>query len=195
MHTTTHLLDGLADPAHEEAWRALDERYRPILIGFARRLGLADADAADVAQEALLRFLQEFRGGRYERGRGHIRSFLVTLARTRAADLRRRRARRREARGDSAFVELAADEADSLWEEECRHVILRQALDELRSSTRMQERTIRAFERVALEGQEPAVVAEELGMSMDEVYVAKHRTLERLRETIARITAAYHADE
>lgn len=57
--TTTALLDGLVDPANAEVWDEFDRRYRPIIVGFAARLGLADADAADVAQDVLTRFLGE----------------------------------------------------------------------------------------------------------------------------------------
>jgi len=70
--TTTALLDGLHDPANEEVWREFDTRYRPIILGFAVKLGLSDEDAADVAQDTLARFVQEYRAGRYDRTRGRL---------------------------------------------------------------------------------------------------------------------------
>src|SRR5262245_26130520 len=42
--TTTALLEGLEDAANAPAWQAFDQRYRPLLIGLARRLGLTDDD-------------------------------------------------------------------------------------------------------------------------------------------------------
>jgi len=40
--TTTKLLEELKDEANADAWNEFDTRYRPILIGFARRLGLGE---------------------------------------------------------------------------------------------------------------------------------------------------------
>ena len=51
---TTALLEALLDPADDEIWQDFDRRYRPILIAFARRLGLPDEDAA---HDTLLRIL------------------------------------------------------------------------------------------------------------------------------------------
>jgi hypothetical protein len=70
--TTTALLEGLHDPADAVAWEQFDRRYRPIVVGFASRLGLADADAADVAQEVMLQFVKEYRAGKYDRQRGRL---------------------------------------------------------------------------------------------------------------------------
>ena len=77
--TTTVLLEGLHDASNDAVWGEFDRRYRPVVFGFARRLGLDDADAADVAQETLTRFLEEYRRGVYDRERGRLRSWLVTL--------------------------------------------------------------------------------------------------------------------
>ena len=57
--TTTAMLEGLRDPGNETVWRDFDERYRPVLIGFAQRLGLTAADAEDAAQETLLAFMKD----------------------------------------------------------------------------------------------------------------------------------------
>ena len=51
--TTSAMLAALHDPKAEEAWAVFDARYRPVLIGFARNLGLSDEEAADVAQEVV----------------------------------------------------------------------------------------------------------------------------------------------
>ena len=43
--TSTMMLEGLFDSANERAWSEFDRRYRPLMIGFARRHGLAEQDA------------------------------------------------------------------------------------------------------------------------------------------------------
>jgi len=117
MTTTTGLLAGLHEPGNHTAWTEFDRRYRPILVGFLRRMGLNDTDAADVAQETLARFVQDYRQRKYDREQGRLRSWLIGIARCRLADMRRAAGRRREWRGESAMEALPDDvDVDSAWE-------------------------------------------------------------------------------
>ena len=102
LSTTSALLDGLLEPGNEAIWREFDGRYRPIIFAFTRKLGLDESDAADVAQEAMLRFVQEYRAGKYDRQRGRLRSWIIGIVKYRAADLQRSGAKHRERRGESA---------------------------------------------------------------------------------------------
>ncbi len=183
--TTTTLLEGLHDGGNREAWGAFDRRYRPILIAFLRRMGLDPADAADVAQETLACFVQDYRKRRYDRAAGRLRSWLIGIARCRLMDLRRARGRRRELRGDSVIAELPDErEADSIWESEQRRHIFEQAVAELRQTTRFNEKTIGAFERVVLRREPVEAVSLELDLTPQEIYNAKNRIVERLRQIV-----------
>lgn len=189
--TTTAMLAGLHDPANEQVWRAFDDRFRPIIVAFAGRLGAQAEDAADVAQETLSQFLRDFRAGKYDRSRGRLHAWIVGIARHRLIDLQRRRAAQRERRGESAIAELPAEgELSQLWDAECREEILRAGLRELRE-TRLDPNTIRAFEMVALEESTPAAAAAALGLTVDSVYAAKNRCLAQLRTILARLHDAY----
>ncbi|MFO0829854.1 MAG: sigma-70 family RNA polymerase sigma factor [Phycisphaerales bacterium] len=190
--TTTALLQGLFDTANEPAWEAFDGRYRPILVAFARKLGLADADAADIAQETLVRFVQDYRDGKYDRTKGRLGAWLVGIARYRILDLRRHRAHRNEVVGEGSNFD--ADESDQMqhvWESEHRQAILREAMQELRTTTKTDDRTIRAFELVAAHGRSPQQVADELTMSVHDVYLAKSRVAQRLRDIVERLEKVY----
>ena len=57
-----------------QAFRLLVERYLPSLLGVARRMLRDDAEAEDVAQEALIRLWQQ--GARLELGAGGARPWL-----------------------------------------------------------------------------------------------------------------------
>lgn len=193
--TTTALLEGLFDRENEAAWSQFDARYRPIVVAFARKLGLGESDAADVAQETIFQFLQEYRDGKYDRERGRLRSWLVGIARFRVAGIYRKKGVKREYRGESAMVSLPNDdECSTLWENERRTVILQLAMEELRATTKSHDRTIKAFEMVALNQVPVATVAEELEMSDQEVYLAKSRTAKRLRTIIERLEQTYDED-
>ena len=190
--TTTALLEGLFDPANELVWLEFDQRYRPIVVAFARKLGLSDADAADVAQETLTQFVKEYGAGKYDRSRSRLRSWLIGIAKYRVAGVYRKRASKREARGQSAIVDMTDEDGlVGVWEAERRAVILREAMTQLRDKTKTDERTITAFEMHVVNQMPVAAVAEELGISVQDVYLAKSRVAARLREILATIENAY----
>ena len=193
--TNTQLLAMLLDPAAEEIWCEFDKRYRSILIAFARRLGLNPEDAADVAQETLTRFAQGYRQGKYDRGRGRLRSWMLGIARHLIADQLTARASRRNWRGHSVLEALPAEpQLTAMWDEERRTTIIARAMEELRRSTRTSEQSIRAFEMVVFHRRAPEDVAQELGMTRHDVYVAKHRVTERLRRIAAALEKLYDAE-
>jgi RNA polymerase sigma-70 factor (ECF subfamily) len=196
--TTTALLDALKDESNGPVWVEFDARFRPILHGFARKLGLSQEDAADVAQQALTEFVRDYRSGMYQRGRGRLSSWLISIARNRAVDIQRNQGRRKQWRGESALDQVAAGASvqdpahlSAIWDAEKKHAVLAAALTELRSATRMNEATIKAFELVAIRGVPTEAAARECGMSVDEVYVAKNRVTKQLREIVARISEAF----
>ena len=78
--TSTTLLDGLKDQGNAPVWSEFCTRYRPVIVAFARRLGMSEDDAQDAAQEALITFAAAYREGKYSRDKGRLRSWLLTLA-------------------------------------------------------------------------------------------------------------------
>ena len=189
--TTSAMLAALHDPKAEEAWSAFDSRYRPILIGFARNLGLSDEEAADVAQETITRFVEQYREGRYDRARGRLGAWLVGIARYRVLDQHRANGRR-ALRGESAMVDLD-DEASisEVWETQRRARILDLAMSRLRDGGRTDPRTIEAFELLMVHGLSAATVAEQLDMPVQSVYVAKSRVAARLQAMVAEVEADF----
>ena len=194
--TTTRLLDGLHDPADEAIWSEFDHRYRPIVIGVARRVGLSDADAADVAQETLVRFVRDYREQRYDRSRGRLRTWILAIARHRIADHFRARGKGQGNRGDSVVSVLPDDQSlDDLWRVERRMAILRRALEHVAAHGRSGEKAIKAFEMLAFQRQSAETVAHTLGMTLDDVYQAKNRMATRIRQIAIDLEAAYDDEE
>lgn len=195
LTTTTELLDGLHKDGNEAAWYEFDRRYRPLLLAFLRRAGVTPADADDVAQETLACFLRDYRAGKYDRGQGRLRSWLIAIARYRLLDQKRAVGRRREFRGESAIVQLPdGADAEIMWEQEERRLILEQALRELRQAAHFRPRTLEAFDRVVLRHEPIERVCDELGLTPQEIYNAKNRVVERLRDIAQRYEAGYLGD-
>jgi DNA-directed RNA polymerase specialized sigma24 family protein len=80
---------------------------------------------------------------------------------------------------------VAGPDQDTAWREELYRRILEVAL--ARTRPHFEERTWRAFTGVWREGRPAAEVAQELGQTIDEVYVAKSRVLKRLRQEVSEL--------
>jgi RNA polymerase sigma-70 factor (ECF subfamily) len=193
--TTTQLLDSLKDESNQEVWAGMDARYRPILEGVARRLGLPPEDAADVAQETLARFVRDFRLGKYERGKGRLRTWIMSIARHRSIDLLRARSRSPVRHGEATLRGEPSEEAvQTAWEAEEERAVYQAAHRELCETTKADPTTIRAFELTAVQGLSTEAAAIECGISPEQVRIARHRTTKRLEEIVARMTDAYRTD-
>ncbi|MCC6428639.1 MAG: sigma-70 family RNA polymerase sigma factor [Phycisphaerales bacterium] len=194
--TTTVLLEHLHNEANIDTWHEFIRRYQPVLVGFGCKLGLSEADASDAAQWTLAEFLIAYRAGKYVRGRGRLSSWVIGIARHRIESLRRDGARHAGWHGDSHMLDLR-DSASmtQIWEREQRQVILNEALRRLRESSRFAEHTVRAFELVALRGMTPEAAALECSMTVDDVYLARHRVTGKLREWVARVSTEFEVED
>jgi len=160
--------------------------YQPWLLGWLGRQGLANTDAEDLVQDILLVVLKEMPYFRHNQRVGAFRSWLRTIAVHRLQDALRARRYRPVATGDGQVIEQMRQLEDpdspltAQWEREHdRHVVGR-LLSLLEPD--FQPATFEAFRRVMLQGQAPAAVAAELGISVNAVLLAKSRILGRLRQ-------------
>jgi RNA polymerase sigma factor (sigma-70 family) len=195
LTTTTVLLELLKDPAQQAVWREFDDRFRPLLTAFGRRLGLDAGEAEDVAQETLVEFVRAYQEGKYDRSRGRLSSWIISIAQNRILHRRLVVGRAAGRQGESALADLS-DPArlTAVWEEEQQRLIIVRAMEVLRAG-RTLEPTVRAFELVALLGVPAKEAARECGMTVDEVYTAKNRVTGRLREIVEELTAAWREGE
>ncbi len=186
--TRASLLVRIRDSQDTEAWSRFVDLYAPLVYGFARRRGLQDADAADLTQEVLSSVVSAARRLEYDPAKGSFRSWLFTVARHEFADALAALARRERASGNSAdYQQLEQQASDTnneaeAWEREYEQHLFRYAVRQIRPD--FEENTWQAFWRTAMEGQAPREVAGALGMSVGAVYIAKSRTLAKLREVI-----------
>ena len=197
--TTTLLLDSLKDESNERVWVGFEGRYRPILQGVARRLGLPVEDAADVAQQTLFEFVRDYRLGKYKRGQGRLRTWILSIARNRSIDLLRARGRERRHAADTESItesnEPTLDAAESAWNMEEERTIYRQAYAELMQNSKTEPHTARVFQLIAERGMSSEAAAHECGVTVEQARLANHRMTRRLQEIVGRITQAYEHDE
>lgn len=183
--TTSTIIDQLRDFENRGAWGRFTDRFRTPLISFAVRMGIKPSDAEDVAQDTLLAFAEAYRNGKYDPAKGRLRDWLFGIAFRQLGDMRRRLAKHENrtaaAEATSFFANLPDErEATKSWNEEWARAVLCDCLDQTRRE--MEATTVQAFELFALAKQPAAEVAEQLGMTRNAVFIAKHRVLKRLRE-------------
>jgi RNA polymerase sigma-70 factor (ECF subfamily) len=182
--TSVTLLDRVKadDP---QAWRRLVHLYGPLIYRWCRRCRLGAEDAADVSQEVFRTVAARVGGFRRDRPGDSFRGWLWTITRHKIGDYLRRRERQPAAAGGSdAQMRLQQVPEQLSGEEEAADVtgLVHRALDLVRAE--FEERTWRAFWRVAVQGLSPRVVAADLGVTPDAVRMAKSRVLRRLREEL-----------
>ena len=186
--TSTHLLEGLRRPDHGTVWPQFVDRYRPMIVSYARRLGLNDADAQDAAQQTLIAFCTSYQAGKYDREKGRLRIWLFGIARNQILNTRRRRRDREiqvadHSRDTNFFARVEdEDQLEQAWEEEWQQAVLRQCLDVVRRE--FDGKTVQAFEMFAWKGRPAQEVAEQLGMTANAVFLVKHRVMKRIRDLL-----------
>jgi RNA polymerase sigma-70 factor (ECF subfamily) len=190
--TTTLLLQRLKDSRDDDAWRTFDQRFRGVILATAIRLGLSESDAADAAQDTILQSLRDYQAGKYDRTKGRLSSWIVSIAHHRIVDILRARKGVR-ALDTSAGQELApdADQVARAFDQALERKIFEQAWDELRSNSSMAANSLLAFELTVLRQVPPAEAALQCSMSVDQVYVAKNRVSQRLRQIAERFSEAF----
>lgn len=190
METSVSLLDRLAGTPSDEDWRRLHDLYRPLLRAWMARAGVSEADFDDLTQEILVVVFKGVAG--FERqGQGAFRSWLRTILANRVRDYFRGQRYRPVVTGDSDFLlrlnemESPASELSRLWDQEHDEHVVRSLLRRVQGD--FAPGTWQAFRRHVLEGDPAARVAEELGLSLNSVLLAKSRVLKRLRQELAGI--------
>jgi RNA polymerase sigma-70 factor (ECF subfamily) len=187
METSQSLLDRLAgNPQDQDAWFRLDAIYRPLLQRWLRRdPGLKEEDVQDLVQEVMSFLICELPGFRRQRS-GSFRRWLREITARRLQTFFRQGVGHPRGRGgpleESPLIDLSDphSELSRQWDEEHDRYVLGRLVDLIRPQ--FEDKTIEAFCRVFFDGAAPTAVAQELGLSINAVLVAKSRVLNRLRQ-------------
>jgi RNA polymerase sigma-70 factor (ECF subfamily) len=174
-----------ADP---QAWERLTRLYGPVVYRWARQAGLQPEDASDVMQDVFQAVTAKVVTFQEQANGGGFRDWLWTITRNKVHDHFRALKGRAQAAGGTAALERihelpqrppeATTESGSIELSNVR----RRAMELVKND--FEERTWKAFWRSAVEGDAPADVAADLGISVWTVYKARSRVLARLRQEL-----------
>jgi RNA polymerase sigma factor (sigma-70 family) len=184
--TRPSLLVRIRNAQDVAAWEQFVEIYAPLVYGFARRRGLQDADAADLTQETLQSVTRAAKELDYDPKRGSFRNWLLTVVRNKVNTFLARRKPGHQGSGGTDAYNLLCEQPDleqgAQWDHEYDRQLFVWAAAQIRDS--FENSTWQAFWLTAVEGKSGKVVAQELGLSVAAVYLAKGRVMARLKEKV-----------
>jgi RNA polymerase sigma-70 factor (ECF subfamily) len=174
-----------------EAWQRLVDLYGPLVYHWCRRQHLRTEDTADVFQEVFRAVASHIADFRKDRPGDTFRGWLLTITRNKIRDHFRRQQRQVQATGGSDMLQQLAQIPDPLADQEEtadtdeKQGLFHRALQLIRDE--FEATTWQAFWRVVVDGHAPADVAADLALSLNAVYKAKSRVLQRLRHELGEL--------
>ena len=180
--TRPSLLLRIRDPHDADSWSNFVGVYSPLLLRYARKRGLQEADAADVTQDVLAQVAKSIRDFEYRPERGRFRDWLGTVVRHRVHRFLKREANHAIGADAAWLDDLPGTQQDGDWSAAFNAHILNAALE--RTRPYFEDATWQAFQLAWLEQHPATTAAEKLGLPVASVYLAKSRVLKRLREEV-----------
>ena len=192
--TRISLIARLGSPSGDpRVWSDFVAFYAPAILGWCRDYGLQEDDAHEVAQEVMVRFWRhaaDFRHDPSRRFRSYLRRIVLTAIADWADSTRRLRAAGDHPRLESLLESLPAGEDLAAAIEQAFDLErLSEAMTEVES--RVKRTTWAAFRMSAIERLPGKVVAEELGMSTANVYMARMNVQRMISDTLRRRDGAH----
>jgi RNA polymerase sigma-70 factor (ECF subfamily) len=200
LPTRQSLLSRLRDWQDQEGWREFFESYWRLIYNVARRAELSDIEAQEVVQNTFIYLSRKMPKFHYDRSRGSFKSWLRVVTRSRInVYCRTEKGGEKLLRApltgetdaglesDVDWPEAAVDGSDEVWQREWEQNLVSTAFRRLRSKVSTQQLLI--F-RMALRGELPlSQVAKKLGVSLAQVYLARHRVGRLFKAEIKRLRA------
>ena len=194
ISTRTTLLERLRDWKDDSSWREFFNIYSKLIRGVAIKKGLTVVEAEDVVQETMLAAAKYIPNFKYDRKLGSFKQWLFNMTRWRICDQFRRRTNSvvqlpDDLSADPKLVSTLIDENsvgfDELWEAEWQKSLLDNAIKNVRAG--MDSKKYQIFDFLINKEWPPEKVAKSFGISINQVYLAKHRITVLIKEEVERL--------
>lgn len=182
VDTSRSLLNRLREGNDPHDWERLVQIYTPWLSNWLRRQGVVN-DVDDLVQDVMMVIVDKIKHYEHNQRQGAFRNYLRKVAFHRLSQKLRKRTETVGGEKIQGFLAELDDPQGALsrqWERDHDRFVMRQMLESMRGNFSIE--TWRAFELVMLEEKSAQTAAEEVGVTVNAVYIAKSRVLKRLRE-------------
>lgn len=189
--TRRSLLHRLKNLDDSDSWREFFECYWKLIHGVAIKSGLTEVEAQEVVQETVINVSRKMPGFDYDPAKGSFKGWLMRLTYWRIKDQLRKRLReagghRERGTNSTSVLDRIPDPdgygIEKVWDEEWRKHIIALALAKVKRKVRPVQYQI--FDLCAIKQWPPQKVAESLGVTANQVYLARHRVGQLVRKEI-----------
>jgi RNA polymerase sigma-70 factor, ECF subfamily len=186
--TRDSLLLRAANHCDFAAWEQFAKLYRPVVYGVARKNGLQDADAQDVAQQVMISVSKALPTWERRDENIRFRHWLLRIARNATINMLTRRPMDRAVGGTGILeADIAESEChlDSQIDHEYRRQLFRLAAEQVQAQS--DETTWQAFALTTIEGISIAEASRKLDRTEAVIYASRSRIMRRLRDAVKRL--------
>jgi RNA polymerase sigma factor (sigma-70 family) len=194
--TRATLIQRLKNWQDQSSWQDFFDTYWKLIYGVAIKGGLTGAEAQDVVQETMISVAKHMPTFKYDPAVGSFKTWLLNMTRWRITDQLRKRgplATGHPPSDDTAtgtrtvdkVVDPAGPDLDALWDAEWEKNLLDAAMAKVKR--RLDPQKYQIFDLYVNKEWTPEKVAATFGISVDQVYLAKHRTTELLKEEVKKL--------
>ena len=194
--TRATLIQRLKDWQDQASWQEFFDIYWKLIYGVARQAGMLDVEAQDVVQETMVSVVRHMPTFKYDPAIGSFKGWLLKMTRWRILDQVRKRppaqAHRRSLSENATgtdtvdnLVDPASQQLDKLWEVEWERTLLDAAIDKVKR--RVDPQKYQIFDFYVNKEWKAEKVAATFGVPVDQVYLAKHRITEMIKDEVRRL--------
>jgi RNA polymerase sigma-70 factor (ECF subfamily) len=194
--TRTTLLGRLKDWRDDSSWQDFFDTYWKLIYGLAIKAGLTKTEAEDVVQETMISVAKHISAFKYNRNVGSFKAWLLNMTRWRITDQFRKRKplsvghlpfddAGTNVQSANNMIDPASLNWEAMWEAEWEKNLLDAAI--VKVKRRLDPEKFQIFDFYVNKEWPPDKVAKTFGISKDQVYLAKHRVLEMIKEEVERL--------
>ena len=183
--TRSSVLKAVADTENTAAWNRLFDLYAGFVFSMARHKGLKPEDADDIVQVVFADLARNLPTFKYDREKGHFRSYLTGLVNWRVVDRLKASKRDAELRANFWKEAKAAGGNDDFSERAWQAAAMKEALRRMKPSVSPEHYA--AFIASAVEGQDTDDVTKLYGISRDSLYQIRKRLTVKLHDKLEEV--------
>jgi len=181
LETTETLLNDLA-AGDQNRWARFYRDYAPWVENLLLKRGLSHEDAEEVVHDTLVKLVKIMPTYKYDKThKGAFHSLLFKIAQNKAID--RLRKIKAEAKRLAAFAAEPLAPSDEDWRRETFNMAIRRVF----ADPDIGETSKIAFRRFAQLGEPAETVAQELGLTVNNLYQIKSRLKDRISDEVRRL--------
>lgn len=191
--TKSSLLARLKDWQDKDSWQTFFDSYWSLIYGTAIKSGLNEAEAEDVVQDTVITVTKKIKDFQYDCAKGSFRGWLGTIIRSRIVDLKRKRLpvkppriRAPDEASHTSTIQRIPDPASvdfyTVYDLAWREYLCEKAFELLKEELSPKQYAI--YDLYVKKGRPVPEIMKLLGVSRPQVYMAKFRGLQTLKQKV-----------